>query len=275
LAVGWFLTLSGRAAQPRGFDSIGGDVSGLEALLLGFVRGLGEFLPVSSSGHLVILQVLLGARPPGLPFEVAVQLATLGSVLVFYRRRLLALSTGYVAKLGLATLPALLVIWLAGDSLEQRFEPARSAAVGLLVTGGLLWTTRRTPGRARLPEPGWGAALLIGCAQALVILPGISRSGVTVSVALALGVAPTAAAEFAFLMGVVSIAGAALRCAPELGAVAPEHATALLLGSGAALICGITAIWAVVRTLRARVFHRFAYYTWTVGLLALVLLARG
>lgn len=259
-------------------------MSGLEALLLGLVRGLSEFLPVSSSGHLVILQVLLGGRQEGLPFEVAVQLATLGSVLVFYRRRVLALLAGalarspealrYVAKLALATLPALLVMLLAGDLLEERFESARSAAVGLLVTGGLLWTTRRTLDQARLLEPGWGAALLIGCAQALVILPGISRSGVSVCVALALGVAPAAAAEFTFLMGVVAIAGAALRCAPELGTVAPGQTTALLLGSGAALICGIAAIWAFVRTLRARAFHRFAYYTWAAGLLVLWL-ARG
>jgi undecaprenyl-diphosphatase len=248
-------------------------VTGLEALLLGLLRGLSEFLPVSSSGHLVILQVLLGPRQHGLPFEVAVQLAALGSVLVFYRRRVFTLSAGYLAKLALATLPALLVMLLAGDFLGERFESARSAGVGLLVTGVLLWTTRRTLGQARLLEPGWGAALLIGCAQALVILPGISRSGVSVSVALVLGVAPAAAAEFCFLMGAIPTAGAVLRYAPELGAVAPEDTTTLLLGSGAALVCGIVAIWAFVRTLRARVFHRFAYYTWAVGLA--VLLARG
>ena len=93
-------------------------------------------------------------------------------------------------------------------------------------------------------------------------------------IAKTLGVAPAAAAEFTFLMGVVAIAGAALRCAPELGTVAPGQTTALLLGSGAALICGIAAIWAFVRTLCARAFHRFAYYTWAAGLLVL-LLARG
>ncbi len=194
-------------------------------------------------------------------------------MLVFYRRRVLALSAGYVAKLTLASLPAPLVMWLAGDMLEDRFGLARSAAVGLLITGGLLWTTRRTLEQARLLEPGWGAALLIGCAQALVILPGVSRSGVSVSVALVLGVAPAAAAEFCFLMGAITIAAAVLRCVPELGSAVPEPTSALLLGSSAALIFGIAAIWAFVRTLRARVFHRFAYYTWAVGLL--LLLARS
>jgi undecaprenyl-diphosphatase len=249
-------------------------VSGLEALLVGLLRGLSEFLPVSSSGHLVISQVLLGARPQGLPFEVAVQLATFGSILVFYRRRLLALSAGYAAKLVLATLPALFVVLLAGEVLGERFESPRSAAVGLLVTGGLLWTTRRTLGQARLPEPGWVAALLIGCAQALVVLPGVSRSGASLCVALALGVAPAAAAEFCFLMSAISIAAVAVCSAPELASVAPEHTTALLLGSGVALVSGIAALWAVVRTLRARVLHRFAYYTWATGLL-LLLLSRG
>jgi len=259
-------------------------VSGLEALLVGLVRGLSEFLPVSSSGHREILQLLLGFRQQDPCFEVAVQLAALGSVLVFYRRRVLALSAGllarspeasrYVAKLTLATLPALLVVLLAGDLLEARFESARSAGFGLLLTGGLLWTTRRTPGRERLLEPDWGAALLMGCGQALVLLPGISRGGASISVALALGVASAAAAEFCFLMGAISLAGAALSSAPELGAAVPESTTALLLGSGVALVSGIAALWAVVRALRARVFHRFAYYTWGVGLLVLWL-ARG
>jgi len=260
-------------------------MSGLDALLLGLVQGLTEFLPVSSSGHLVILQELLGAGRKGLLFEVAVHVATLGSVLVVYRRRVLGLSAGvlrrspealrYVGKLVIAPLPAVLAVWLAGDVLEKQFESVRSAAACLLVTGGVLWTTRLTIARARRPEPGWGAALLIGCAQAVAILPGISRSGATVAVALALGVAPAAAAEFSFLMSVIAIAGAAFRVLPELAAAPPEQMTALLLGGAAALLSGIAAIWMFLRLLRSRAFHRFAYYTWTAGLLALLWLAAG
>ena len=255
-------------------------MEGLEALLLGVVQGLTEFLPVSSSGHLVIAQALLGVHGEGLVFEIVVHVATLGSVLVFYRQRVAALCAGalrgspeairYLAKLVLATLPAVVLVLVAGDFLEDQFESARVAALCLLITGGILWTTRRSIAGAHLPEPGWGAALLIGCAQALAILPGISRSGTTVAAALALGVAPAAAAEFSFLMSVIAIAGAAVRSAPELAAASGEHAGALLLGGAAALLSGLAAIWAFVRVLRTRAFHRFAYYTWAVGLLVLV-----
>jgi undecaprenyl-diphosphatase len=249
-------------------------VSGSETLLLGLVQGLSEFLPVSSSGHRALLQLLPGFRQQGLPLEFALQLGMLGSVLVFYRRRLPALSAVYVAKLALATLPALLVALLARNLLEQGLGSNPGVAIGLLVTGGLLWTTRDASDRARLLEPGWGAALVIGCAQALAMFPGFSRSGASISVALALGMRPAAAAQFCFLLGAIGFAGSLANSAPEFAAAASEHTTTLLLGGGVALVSGSAALWAVVHTLRAGVFHRFAYYTWALGLLIL-LLARG
>jgi undecaprenyl-diphosphatase len=258
-------------------------LSGFDALILGLVQGLTEFLPVSSSGHLLMFQVLLGAQQPGLLFEIAVHLATLASVLIFYRRRVVALALGalrrrpdelcYAAKLALATLPAVAAVLAAGDLLEAQFERPPVAGFGLLATGAMLWTTRRTLGKARLAEPGWVAALLIGCAQAFAILPGISRSGATVAAALALGVAPAAAAEFSFLMSAIAIAGAAARAIPEFAAVSPEQSGALALGSAAALVAGLVAIWLFVRLLRTRGFHRFAYYTWAAGGLFLLWLA--
>ncbi len=252
----------------------------LEAAFLGLVQGLTEFLPVSSSGHLVILQAVLGVGGEGVLFEVAVHLATLGSVLIFYRRRVGELALGglalrpealrYVGKLALATLPAVATVLWIGDLLEAQFESARSAGVCLIVTGGIVWTTRRTVPEARLSEPGWGAALAIGCAQAVAILPGISRSGATVATALALGVAPAAAAEFSFLMSVIAIAGAGVRTLPELGAADSEQLGAMLTGGAVAFVSGIAAIWLFVRLLRSQGFHRFAYYAWAVGALTLL-----
>lgn len=256
-----------------------------EALFLGLVQGLTEFLPVSSSGHLVILQNWLGVHQKGLVFEIAVHVATLASVLLFYRRRVAELLLGmlarrpealrYVAKLALSAVPAVLAVLALGDFFEAQFESAASAAVGLLLTGAILWTTRRTVDTARLPEPGWAAVWWIGCAQALAILPGVSRSGTTVAAALALGVAPAAAAEFSFLMGSVAIAGAAARALPELEGVSAHQAGALLVGSAAALVAGVAAIWLFVRLLRGHGFYRFAYYTWALGLFTLALLALG
>ena len=250
-----------------------------EALLLGLVQGLTEFLPVSSSGHLVILQTWLGVQQEGMLFEIVLHVATLASVLIFYRRRVgelvLGVLTGrpeawrYVGKLVLATLPAVLAVLLIGDFFEAQFESAAAAGAGLLATGAILLTTRRTVDTAHLEEPAWAAAWWIGCAQVLAIFPGVSRSGTTVSAALALGVAPAAAAEFSFLMGTIAIAGAALRSLPKLMEVPVELGGALLLGAGAALVAGIAAIWLFVRLLGSHGFHRFAYYTFALGLLTL------
>ena len=260
-------------------------MSGLEALLLGVVQGLTEFLPVSSSGHLVILQALLGAEQEGMLFEIAVHAATLVSVLIVYRRRVAALvwgvlerrpeELGYAGKLALATLPAVAAVLVMGEFLEAQFEAPAVAGWGLLATGAILWTTRRTLPRAAAPEPSWSAAFWIGCAQAVAILPGVSRSGSTLAAALACGVAPLAAAEFSFLMGVIAISGAAVRALPEVGAVAPGGASALAVGGAAALVSGVVAILLFVRLLRSRAFHRFAYYTWLAGGAFLLWLALG
>ena len=255
----------------------------LDALLLGFLQGLTEFLPVSSSGHLVIGQALLGIRQEGVLFEITVHVATLVSVLIFYRKRVVALAAGclrgnrgdlrYVAKLGAATLPVVAVVLALGDWLEGLFESEFVAAVGLLITGGILWTTRHTADAAHTGEPAWSAALWMGCAQAVSLVPGISRSGATVATGLALGVAPAAAAEFSFLMSAVAIAGAALRATPGLLAAPASNNGALALGGGVALLSGIVAIWLFVRLLRSRRFYRFAYYVWGAGGLMLVWLA--
>jgi undecaprenyl-diphosphatase len=248
----------------------------LEALILGLVQGLTEFLPVSSSGHLVVLQALFGAEQPGILVEIVVHVATLASVLIFYRRRVGSLIAGavrgdadaltYGLKLGVATLPAVLLVLVAGDQMDALFEFPAVAGVGVLITGGILWSTRKTAPSAQFWGPGWGAALLIGCAQALAIVPGISRSGATVAAALALGVAPLAAAEFSFLMSVVAISGAAIRALPQLGSVPSDAIAPLLIAGASALVFGIVAIWIFVRLLQTRGFHYFAYYVWALGL---------
>jgi len=269
-----------RASLPRAVPERPVDV--FQAAFLGLVQGLTEFLPVSSSGHLVLIQAWLGIHEKGVLFEVVLHVATLVSVLIFYRRRVGSLIVGllarrpadwrYAAKLGVATIPAVVLVLVAGDFLEAQFESPRSAALGLLLTGAILWTTRRTLPRAHALEPGWTAALCIGCAQALAILPGVSRSGSTVAAALALGVAPAAAAEFSFLMSVIAIAGAAARMLPMAAGVSADAVPSLLVGGGVALVAGVAALALFVRLLRSGAFYRFAWYVWPVGVLALLLL---
>ena len=253
----------------------------MESFLLGIVQGLTEFLPVSSSGHLVIVQALFGVRPgDGIVFEVAVHIATLVAILLFYRHRIGELIAGalsadgeswrYISKLGVGTVPAVVVALLFRDFVEQQFESLRVVGVCLLVTGGIVWSMRYTLGRGSLVAPTWTGAILIGCAQAVAILPGISRSGSTVAVALVLGLAPLAAAEFAFLLGVIAITGAGVLMLPELSTVPMSELRSIALGGAAALVSGLAALRLFVWLLRGQRFDVFAWYAWAVGAVTLI-----
>ncbi len=199
----------------------------LEALLLGVVQGLTEFLPVSSSGHLELGRALLG-RPveQGLPFIIAVHGATILAVIVVFRADILRLGRGvlsrgpnaekaYGLKLLLSMVPVLLVGLFLKDWVESFFTGSL-AAVGIffLLTAVLLAAAHfRKPGRRDITN---GDALLMGAAQAVAVLPGISRSGAVISSGLLAGVRREELPRFAFLMSVVPIAGANLLEAASL-----------------------------------------------------------
>ena len=256
----------------------------LDSLLLGIVQGLTEFLPVSSSGHLVMAQALLGTTPGGgIVFEVAVHVATLIAIVIFYHKRVWALTHGvltahadalrYVGKLAVGTLPAVVVALLARSFIEEQFAAPVVAGTLLLVTGFIVWSTRYTIGRGTAEEPTWAGALIIGCAQAFAILPGITRSGTTVATALALGMAPLAAAEFSFLLGVIAMAGAAVLLLPELTTASPELMSSILAGGSAALVSGLLALVIFVWMLKSQRFYVFSWYAWVAGAAFLAWLA--
>jgi undecaprenyl-diphosphatase len=247
-----------------------------QGVVLGVVQGLTEFLPVSSSGHLVVAERALGVARQGVVVEVALHVATLVAVVLVYRKRIWGLLAGltrreggswrYVALLGLATIPAGLAGVLLGDWLEQAFNSLAVVGVDFLLTGAILWSTRGPAARATLSEPSWRGAGGIGFAQAVAILPGISRSGSTVAAALWAGVRPAQAAEFSFLMAIPVIAGAAVLELPKLGADTPGvGAGPLAVASIAALLAGIAAIKLLVLLLERGAFHRFAPYCWALG----------
>ena len=245
-----------------------------EALILGIVQGATEFLPVSSSGHLVVAQELLSVRIEGVLFEVAVHVATLLSIALVYRRRIVDLvvgmirresdAWGYVGLLVLATLPAAVLGLAFEDRLEALFDDP--VVPGVALTGLLLWSSRAALARDPSRKPWARAALLIGLAQAFALIPGISRSGSTVVAALWLGISPAEAAAFSFLMALPAIAGAAVLQVPDLLAGPPEiGVTALAVGGVAAAVTGVVAIRTFVEMLRRRSFHQFAVYVWILG----------
>ena len=154
-----------------------------------------------------------------------------------------------------------------GDAIEALFESPFVPATAFLVTGAILWSTRRVLGRKDGKKPGWGVALLIGFAQAFALVPGISRSGTTVAMALWLGVDAEEAATFSFLMAIPVIAGAVLLQMPDVASQGLTlSGTALAAGSIVAAITGILAIKGFVALLVRKAFHRFAIYCWALGL---------
>jgi undecaprenyl-diphosphatase len=305
-----------------------------EALVLGVVQGLTEFFPVSSSGHLVITEHLLGLELPGLGFEVAVHVATLISVLAVYRVRIWALLRGLVGrheesswpffwKLVIASIPAAIVGLLFEDWFAARFDEPAFAGTMLLVTGSFVWSTRWTAeyrrfgsaeavplgvaagvsilagtatpflvvlgletvlmGVGRITAParwqptvGWSDAVLMGVAQSVAILPGISRSGSTVVTGLWRRIDPVVAAEFSFLMSIPAILGAAALSLPDLAQEGfTVSAGALAIGFIGAALAGVLAIRFFLALLKKQNFYSFAWYCWAAGTLFLVYLRAG
>lgn len=266
----------------------------LRALVLGAVQGLTEFVPISSSGHLVLVPFVLGWEHPGLPFDVAVHLGTALAVVMYFRRELANLVSGTARSLArrgddhdrsLARIAGLLAIGsipaaLAGQFLEGFFEglfhrPA-AVALSLLGTAALLVLGEAVYARRRPEEPrdmwqvGLPDVLLIGVFQAVAIAPGISRSGSTITAGLLRGLSRDAAARFSFLLGLPAILGAGLLQVPELTefqAVEVVGATAVSAGAG------FVAIAFLLRFLRTRTMLPFAGYCVVASLSALAVAA--
>jgi len=252
----------------------------LDGLILGLVQGLTEFLPVSSSGHLVLAEELLGWKSPGLYFEVGLHLATLLSVFVAYASRIRSLLHGLVAReqaawryaglLVLGSVPAAVAGIGFRDYFAATFESGVSLGVQFLVTAGMLWLTRPLLARATSTEVTWRAALWMGLGQAFAILPAISRSGATIVAGLWSGVAAVPAAEFSFLMSIIAIAGSGLLEARHIPAGTDLLSPGFLVAFVAALVSGIWAIRFLLALLRSQRFHLFAWYCAAVGIFTIL-----
>jgi undecaprenyl-diphosphatase len=254
------------------------------SVLLGVLQGLTEFLPVSSSGHLVLAQSLIaGFRQPGVLFDVLLHGATLLAVLVYFRRDVLALlrsltpgGDGGYRRLAFwiiaATVPTGLIGVLFKHPLEALFHAPRAAAAMLLVTGALLWVSEAL-GRPRdgLDRLGYPRALAVGTMQGLAIVPGISRSGSTIAVGTLLGVRGEEAARFSFLLSVPAIVGAVVLQLPELSSVEAGGVLAYGAGMLAAFVAGLVAIRFLLGAIRKGRFRWFAVYCWVLGAAYLLL----
>ncbi|MDZ7714603.1 MAG: undecaprenyl-diphosphate phosphatase [Balneolaceae bacterium] len=265
----------------------------LDSFLLGLIQGLTEFLPISSSGHLVLGEAMLGGEiDQSITFEVVVHFGTLCSILIYYRSKLADMLTSLwdlikspkeisqkadsdtnVKLMGfilLSMIPAFLVGVFLKEEIETIFLNPFMVSIMLLVTGSILYATKF---RNEFPkEVNAKSAFGIGLAQAFAILPGISRSGSTISLGLYLGINRKEVANFSFLMVIPVIAGAMLFEVKEMIEIGVQvnDAISLIVGFFTAFISGYYALKYLIIMLQSKGIHPFAWYCWAVGISGLI-----
>lgn len=249
--------------------------------VLGLIQGLTEFLPVSSSGHLVLAQRVLGVDPPGVLLETVLHLGTLAAVILVFRKDLLHLARSLTPRgtlegrkeIGLliaGTVPIVVFGFLLRGTVDRLFDSLGVVGGALLATGGALlaadWMARRTPVRTK--ETTFIDAIAIGLAQVLSLLPGLSRSGITVAAGVSTGLSPRRAARFSFLLSIPALAGAGLL---HLVEVLRDGIPAGVDAAGLVLACVISfgVGWAAIRAFLALVSRGrlwpFAAYCLVLG----------
>ncbi len=259
----------------------------LHALVLGIVQGLAEFLPISSSAHLSLVPYVFGWEDPGLAFDVALHLGTLAAVLWYFRVEWINLTKAGFAILRtrkvvgddqwravfivIATIPGAIGGLLLEKYAETVFRDPKLTAIALIVLGTLLWAADRYARQTReLPGMRWTDALLVGVAQVFALIPGVSRSGSTMTAGRALGFDRTSAATFSFLMSMPITAAAAVLKVPE--ALREGITLPIVVGILASAISGWLAISVLLRYISTKSFGIFAVYRWILGIAVLLLI---
>lgn len=245
-----------------------------DAFLLGLVQALGEFLPISSSAHLVLLPYFRGQVYQGLAFDVLLHAGTLLAVLIFFARDWFVLvKQGFFAPktqdgrlfwyLVAATIPAAVAGLLLNDWAEDTFRNPLIIASTLIVFGAVLWVADRCVRSAKGTVPTLKIMMLIGCAQMLALVPGVSRSGITITAALFLGLSRPQSARISFLLSTPIIAGATLLEITKLS-LADINAP-LIVGFLTAFIGALAVIGWLMKYIKTHSFDIFVYYRWILG----------
>ena len=265
-----------------------------QAITLGIIQGLTEFLPVSSSGHLVLGQLFFGITEPVLAFDISVHMGTLGAVFVVYRKDIMAMVTALSAWAGriiqkkpAAAVPdknlKLAVLILVGSvptavmgMFLKRFEHfmfTSSLLVGamMLVTGTILWTSRKYYQTSKTGKDlDVKRSVIIGAGQGFAVIPGISRSGTTIACGMFCGLDRHTAASFSFLLSIPAILGAQLISMLGYAEQGTGIDAAMIYGTLVAFVTGLAALKVLIRMVHAGKFHLFAPYCWLVGALVLL-----
>ena len=263
-------------------------MSVVEAMLLGAVQGLTEFLPVSSSGHLAVLKHVFGQGEVPLLFDVLLHISTLAVVVIVFRARIAAIFASVFRRLvrresrnsdaenlrivwlGLAATVVTGVLGVTVSGLEPGRYP-KLVGILFLVTAGLLVLTRFARGARGYEDMGGGRAVLAGFAQGLGVFPGISRAGITISAGMLSGMARRTAAEFSFLISIPAVLGALVLTLQDLGELsAAVPAPSLIGGLLSSFVVGLFSLKLVLRLVRGGRLYLFALYLVPLGILTLV-----
>jgi len=270
----------------------------LQAILLGIIQGLTEFLPVSSSGHLVIFQHLFGLKEPELFFDISVHLGTLAAVIIFFWKEIRAIIIAILRFAGMyfkkevsfshiyedidtklaflivvGTIPTAILGLLFHKVADLIFSSVVLVGFMLLLTGFLLFGTRWVKKKVGEGVEHFSIkdALIIGLMQGIAIIPGISRSGSTIAVGLLLGLNRETAAKYSFLLSIPAILGAGVLGLKDISAYPAFTLKASLIGTFTSCIVGYSALRLLVYIVKKGRIHIFAPYCWFAGLMALML----
>ncbi len=271
-----------------------------EAILLGIIQGLTEFLPLSSSGHLVIVQNLLNFKESGIIFEVAVHVGTLLSIFTIYFKILRSYLHNFVEGvrkvevnsslrltflLVVGSLPTAVIGLGFKDFFEKMFDSTFAVGICLCVTGILLYLTKfkrssSTEGAEELAHIDLSIAekisvkqaIIMGFAQGLAIMPGVSRAGSTISAGILSGIEKNTAATFSFIMSVPAILGAAALELRHLEGIQPNFLILLVIGVISSYLTGLLGLYLVLKVVKKGRIEIFSYYLWIVGPLTMIFL---
>lgn len=249
----------------------------LEAVILGLVQGLGEFLPISSSAHLILIPWLFKWEDPGLTFDIALHLGTLIAVAIYFWKDWLRLfSKGFTDTkstdgrlfwyLVAATIPGAAIGFLLEKHAETIFRnPVLIALMMILLGIVLYWADRRSAKKTGLNNISFKTSFLIGVSQALAIIPGVSRSGITMTTGLLMGLTREGAARFSFLLSAPIIFGAAAVKLPHVISNPAMITADFIIGMAVSCITGIAAIGFLLRYVQTKTFLPFSWYRFVLG----------
>ncbi len=258
----------------------------LHALILGIVQGLTEFIPISSSGHLIIARHLLDLPETGLAFDMALNIGTIAALLVYFARDISNIVIGFfrgdsvkrrlVALLALATIPGVVLGVLIKDQVETTFRSYRLVALNLIIVAIVMlaveWWYKRQEHKTSLDNVSVKQSAAVGIGQALALVPGVSRSGITISTGMFAGLDRVTATRFSFLLALPITIGATLQSLLDGGAGALSHEMGVVVvGIVASLLSGLLAIGFLIKYLSKHDLRYFAYYRIVAGLVLLFL----